>query len=149
MVWVFKLAGDAGRATHPRSQQPPHRLIRPQPTSSSSTISPTTKCPKTPKVDHYIFTHPAHFAPPLEHTHTHYEVCSTLFCPNHHVDSDDAWNVTIPTCSPAAFWCSCSVLWSFWWNLCFGENPPRPGSAMSLRTRVPPLRRENDQKLWN
>ena len=66
-----------------------------------------------------------------------------FFAPKHHVDSDDAWcpDVTIPTCSPAAFWCSYSVLWSFWW-LCFGENPPLRGLEVSLHTRVPPLRRE-------
>ena len=82
-------------------------------------------------------------SPPLpRHTHPMGSV-RPFFAPKHHVDSDDAWcpDVTIPTCSPAAFWCSYSVLWSFWW-LCFGENPPLRGLEVSLHTRVPPLRRE-------
>ena len=49
--------------------------------------------------------------------------------------------MTIPTCSPVAFWCSCSVLWSFWW-WCRAEFPLHRGWAVSLHSHAPPLWKE-------
>ena len=91
----------------------------------------------------------SHSFPPPSKTHRHKLVVRgplTLFFASkherqHHVESDDAWypvDVTIPTCSPVAFWCSCSVLWSFWW-WCRAEVPPHRGWAVSLRSHAPPL----------
>ena len=92
-----------------------------------------------------------HFPPPSK-THRHTLVVRGPFDPffaskherQHHVESDDAWypvDVTIPTCSPVAFWCSCSVLLSFWW-WCRAEVPLPRGWAVSLRSHALPLWKE-------